>query len=104
MPDYSDIKAELEEKLRQLVARAERIDADLSETPDDDWQERATEMEGDEVLASVGHVTLEEIESIKRALHQIDAGTYGKCARCGTQIPRGRLEALPNATTCTRCA
>ena len=104
MPDYSTIKAELEEKLGQLVARIQEIDDDLSETPALDWEERATEMEDDEVLLSVGNVTLEEIKQIKQALHQIDEGTYGTCARCGVQIPAERLELLPYATTCTQCA
>lgn len=104
MPDYSSIKAELEEKLRQLVARVQEIDDDLSETPNVDWEERALETEGDEVLLSVGNVALEEINQIKRALHQIEEGTYGTCARCGKQIPEERLELLPYATTCTGCA
>ena len=104
MPDYSSIKAELEEKLGQLVARVQEIDDDLSETPADDWEERATEMEDDEVLLSVGNVTLKEIKQIKQALHQIEAGTYGTCTRCGVQIPAERLELLPYAITCTKCA
>jgi RNA polymerase-binding protein DksA len=104
MPDYSSIKAELEDKLRQLVARVQEIDDDLSETPNGDWEERALETEDDEVLLSVGNVTLEEINQIKHALHRIDEGTYGTCARCGVQIPQDRLELLPYATTCTRCA
>jgi RNA polymerase-binding protein DksA len=104
MGDYSEIRAQLEEKLNQLVTRAQRIDDDLSETPDEDWEDRASETEGDEVLASVGHATLEEIEQIKRAIHQIDTGTYGRCARCGREIPRQRLKALPQASTCMHCS
>jgi len=104
MSDHTALRAELEEKLRQLVARVETIDADLSEPADDDWEERATESEGDEVLASVGNLSLEEIGQIKQALHQIDGGTYGTCTRCGGKIPKGRLEILPYATTCTKCA
>jgi RNA polymerase-binding transcription factor DksA len=104
MTDYGDIKQELTEKLNQLVARAEKIDADLSETPDEDWEERATEQENDEVLASVGNATLAEIEEIKHALHQIETGTYGTCSACGAVIAKERLEVLPTATSCMRCA
>ena len=67
-------------------------------------EERATETEGDEVLASVGNLSLEEIEQIRHALHQIEAGDYGKCTGCGKAIPAERLELLPYATTCTQCA
>lgn len=104
MTNYTAVKKELEEKLQKLVARVEEIDADLSEQPDDDWEERAAETEGDEVLASVGNISLDEIEQIRQALHQIESGTYGTCTRCGTAIPTERLELLPYATTCTKCA
>ena len=104
MPDYSAIRAQLEEELRQLVARAEEIDSDLSEPGNDDWEERATESEGDEVAASVGNLTLREIDQIKHALHQMDQGTYGTCTQCGKQILKERLEAIPYATTCANCA
>lgn len=104
MTDYTAIKKQLEAKLKQLLARVEEIDADLSEQPNNDWEERATESEGDEVLASVGNLSLDEIEQIRHALHQIDAGDYGTCTGCGTAIPAERLELLPYATTCTQCA
>ncbi|NND97823.1 MAG: TraR/DksA family transcriptional regulator [Pirellulaceae bacterium] len=104
MADYSAIRAQLEEQLNQLITRAEKIDDDLSEPGDEDWEERATESEGDEVAASVGNLALKEIEQIKHALHRMDTGTYGSCARCGMKIPSERLEAIPFATSCTGCA
>ena len=104
MADSSALRAQLEEQLRQLVARAEEIDNDLSEPADEDWEERATESEGDEVLESVGNLALTEIEQIKHALHQIDEGAYGKCMTCGAEIPKARLEAVPYATKCVDCA
>ena len=103
MTDYTKLRTELEAQLRELVARAEGIDNDLRKPGDNDWEERATESEGDEVLASVGDLAIDEIEQIKHALHKIDEGTYGKCTRCGQQIPQERLEVVPNATTCTGC-
>ena len=104
MPDYEAIKSELQERLRMLVDRVERIEDNLSETPDADWEEQAAQVEDDEVLSSVGNLGLEEVNQIKQALRQIEAGTYGICLRCKAEIPQARLEALPYATTCTRCA
>ena len=104
MTKHDAIRKQLEEKLNHMVARAQEIDSNLSESRNDDWEERATESEGDEVMLSVGNVTLREIEEIKHALHQMDQGTYGTCARCGQEIPAERLELLPYATTCTGCA
>lgn len=37
------------------------------------------------------------------ALQRIDEGSYGKCERCGQEIPIERLEARPTATLCVSC-
>ncbi len=104
MPNIAKIKKQLEEKLRELTARAEEIDDDLSRAADDDWEEHAVEAEGDEVLEQVGDVTLDEIRQIKYALNQIEAGTYGVCTTCEGPIGKERLEALPFATRCIACS
>lgn len=41
---------------------------------------------------------------IDEALDRINEGKYGICASCGRPIGRERLEALPYATLCIRCA
>ena len=45
----------------------------------------------------------EIVREIDRALAKIDDGTYGRCARCGQEIPEERLEAVPYATLCVTC-
>jgi RNA polymerase-binding transcription factor DksA len=104
MSDYSAIRVQLEEKLRQLTARVEEIDEDLREPGDDDWEERAVELENAEVLSKVGNLSIQELSQIRHALQQIELGRYGRCERCGDTIRLERLEALPFATTCIRCA
>lgn len=37
------------------------------------------------------------------ALTRLDEGTYGKCERCGQEIPIERLEAIPAARLCVAC-
>jgi len=49
--------------------------------------------------------SLEESEervlaAIDAALGRIDAGTYGRCERCGKEIEADRLDAIPWATLC----
>ena len=100
---YSRIRAELEQRLGELTARAEGIDDDLSAAADDDWEENAIESEDDEVLEGVGRIALAEISQIKFALSRIDAGTYGVCTECGNTIDRERLKALPSTTKCVKC-
>ena len=46
-------------------------------------------------------VTLDQIES---SLERIEEGTYGQCEECGVKIPKARLNAIPYATFCVRCA
>jgi RNA polymerase-binding protein DksA len=46
-------------------------------------------------------VTLEHIEN---ALERIEEGTYGQCEECGVKIPKQRLNAIPYATLCVKCA
>lgn len=43
------------------------------------------------------------LESIDNALRKIEAGTYGICDRCGSDIKPERLKALPYATFCVDC-
>jgi DnaK suppressor protein len=40
----------------------------------------------------------------RAAIERIDQGTYGLCERCGQPIPKGRLEVIPYARTCVKCA
>jgi RNA polymerase-binding transcription factor len=41
---------------------------------------------------------------VDRALVKLDEGTYGKCDRCGVEIPSDRLEAIAWTSTCVSCA
>lgn len=41
---------------------------------------------------------------VDAALSRLDAGTYGLCERCGSAIGPDRLDALPAARLCIRCA
>lgn len=103
MLDLNQVRQRLEEKLARRLARAENIDDRLSQPGDEDWEERATEREDDEVLESLGSQAVKEIGQIRQALNRIDKGTYGICAGCGKEIGAERLELLPYATHCMRC-
>lgn len=43
------------------------------------------------------------LAQVQAALDRLDAGTYGKCVRCGKDINPKRLAALPYATLCIDC-
>jgi RNA polymerase-binding transcription factor DksA len=46
---------------------------------------------------------LAAVEEIDRALEKLENGTYGVCEKCGENIPKERLKALPYASLCVRC-
>ena len=41
---------------------------------------------------------------IETSLERIEDGTYGQCEECGARIPKARLNAIPYATFCIKCA
>lgn len=46
----------------------------------------------------------ETLEAIEAALERIEDGSYGLCEECNVRIPKTRLNAIPYATLCVRCA
>lgn len=46
----------------------------------------------------------EIIAEVNGALERIEKGTFGLCEVCGQKIARERLQALPYARHCVRCA
>jgi RNA polymerase-binding transcription factor DksA len=64
---------------------------------------------GTEVYTQELNATLLENEAFIRdearaALDRIARGAFGRCENCGAQIPAARLDALPYARHCVRCA
>ncbi len=46
----------------------------------------------------------DDVRRIRNALARLETGTYGQCVTCGSMITRERLEAIPTADHCARCA
>jgi len=44
------------------------------------------------------------LADVRRALAKLAEDSYGSCDNCGDAIPPARLEALPWAVLCVRCA
>ncbi|NTW27632.1 MAG: hypothetical protein HGA36_04865 [Candidatus Moranbacteria bacterium] len=44
-----------------------------------------------------------QLKDLLEALDKMEAGTYGSCENCGTEIPLERLRAYPAAKTCIKC-
>jgi DnaK suppressor protein len=44
------------------------------------------------------------LDAIEVALERIGQGTFGCCEECGVKIPKARLNAIPYAVLCVKCA
>ncbi len=90
--------------LLRHVARAEDdlrwLDANVDPERMDESQEKSLAL----VLARLDERGNAEIEAIDRALARIAAGSFGRCASCGHPIAPDRLQALPTADRCLKCA
>lgn len=97
-------EAERLERIRETLAAESAIsDADRdasSEGADQHPADVGTEMfERERAVSILQRVDLKTAD-VDRALHRLDAGTYGFCEACGRPIPKARLEARPAARFC----
>ncbi|MEZ5754297.1 MAG: TraR/DksA C4-type zinc finger protein [Paracoccaceae bacterium] len=97
-------KEQLETRLADLQGRLAGIEAELDSHNAADWEELATEREGDEVLEGMGLSGQQEIRMIEAALQRMAAGEYGSCVKCGAEISAARLDVLPFTPFCRDCA
>ena len=108
MSQHSTDKSQQTEKLHQLEAeyrkRIEAIDHDLSQKAEADFAEQATQQENADVLRSLKLEAEIEHRRVQAALARADKGNYGECTRCGEPVEPARLEAMPQAENCVRCA
>ncbi len=94
----------LKRRLAELGQRLNGIEHQLDEPAPADFEERAVEREGDEVLEDLGTAGLAEMRMISAALERIEDGTFGICVACGNPISEARLSAVPHAARCRACA
>jgi DnaK suppressor protein len=80
----------LDEEVRNIEGGGE----DYSETDTGDMSQSIFAREMD---ATVDGGFKRRLAEIERALEKIEDGTYGVCDDTGENIPRGRLEAVPEA-------
>ena len=104
MTDLATRRVQLEDRLAALDARLRALDAELDSHQSKDWEELATEREGDEVLEKLGQSGEVEMARIRAALARMAAGTYGVCVTCGSEISSERLDLLPYTPFCRTCA
>lgn len=102
----ADAKAELLELERDLTRRLENLDNADSRPKMDSAVGRLTFMDEyqQHQMAEHGRRNAEsQLGRVRAALVRVENGTYGKCARCGINIPPERLEYMPETAHCVQC-
>jgi RNA polymerase-binding protein DksA len=92
---WSDIRRELDKHGQQRYA-------DLVQGAGDPEDAATADVLIDLNLAEIDRDT-QELKAIQDALARLKRGEYGRCQRCGEEIPPARLEAMPHATLCVEC-
>jgi DnaK suppressor protein len=88
--ELGGVRDGLSEDERELEGQGD----DFTETDSGDMSQSIFDREMD---ASVGEQIERRLREVERALQKIEEGTYGICEDTGETIPRGRLEAVPEA-------
>lgn len=104
MTDYAPQERWLKSRRAELIAELTGIESQLDAEPPKDWEDRASERQGDEVLEAMGAHDSAELRQIDAALLRLAAGEYGACVKCGAEIAPKRLDALPATPFCAGCA
>jgi DnaK suppressor protein len=115
-------KADLKIYRERLLALRARLRGDVSQLAEATLKKNRMEANGDLSsmpihMADIGSDNFEQeftlslmqneegtLERIEAALERIEEGVYGDCEECGAKIPRARLNAVPYATMCVKCA
>lgn len=102
--DLDQIRAELQEKAADLRRQREVLTTPQQDQGSISFGKRVgdgTAMAVDRLNAVTAHDSLGSmLAEVEHALARLNAGEYGSCEVCGTQIPEGRLEARPWSTRC----
>ena len=91
---------ELREKLVRIREGVDAEERDLGEAEGDtqlDSGDMSQDMFTREMDASIGEQVERRLGDIDRALQKIEDGSYGICDDTAEKIPKGRLEAVPEA-------
>ncbi len=102
--DLASYERKLRARRTELLQRLRRIETDLDAPKPRDDEDRAIELEDDEVLEDLGHSGETELRAIDAALGRVADGSYGICQTCGGTISKARLDVVPTTAVCRGCA
>jgi RNA polymerase-binding transcription factor len=98
-----ELKKQLQEKERQLLADMDRGAAEARNARGAEIQDRTDQVassERKEERSQENSYDWNLLIEIREALQRIGNGTFGKCSDCGQQISSDRLKAIPWTPYC----
>lgn len=104
-------KFSMEEQLKTFATKDERLEGDWDAkyphfnggTGGGRLEEAADEVEEYETRLPIEFSLETKLRDINLALEKIKKGRYGKCEKCGKEIPQERLLISPEARFCLGC-
>jgi DnaK suppressor protein len=91
------------QNLVQVINRNRLAAQELAVENTEDEYDLATISQNRELLYDLHESDSQRLRSIEEALKAIESGQYGECLRCGGDIKKKRLVAVPWTTLCIRC-
>ena len=89
--------------LTSLAAQNEDLKKIVETTDTGDVIDVASDVIDGKMLESLNQQDSNRLQMINNALDRIKQDKYGLCLRCGKEIPKDRLEAIPYAFMCIEC-
>jgi DnaK suppressor protein len=102
---YESLKQMLEERRQEIVDKLRTIREAMPDQRLDvqDAEEQAVTDFAKDMEFALVQMKADTLSRIDEAMRRLEAGTYGECAECGTEIADARLKALPFAVLCRDC-
>ena len=100
-------KQRLEKELSSFSRKSKKVKGDwITKYPKFDGgrlEEETDEVEEYGNILPIGYTLELELKKINESLEKTKKGKYGICEKCKKPIPKGRLEAYPQAKHCIKC-
>jgi DnaK suppressor protein len=99
-------KAQVEQRREELLrwaGTAFHEGRELTRDGPEDFGDQAALTASRELLFQQESRNYQQLRLLEIVLHRMEAGSFGRCRRCGEEIGIRRLRALPWADYCLKC-
>ncbi|MDR9415841.1 MAG: TraR/DksA C4-type zinc finger protein [Gracilimonas sp.] len=104
--EKSKLKNIVEERIKETTSDIEELRELVKPIPLDASIGRISRMDAIN-NKTINEASLREkkkqLQKLKRAQENLEKDNFGKCTKCGDEIPFGRLEYMPHTTRCVKC-